>query len=66
MAGSDNHVRVGTRAAGEGTCPDYLAAKAHPALRPAPPGTDHLWRGVRPGRTHSRGNAVTGPEQLPS
>jgi len=35
MAGSDDHVRVGTRAAGEGTCPDYLAAKAHPALRPA-------------------------------
>lgn len=35
MVGSDDHVRVGTRAAGEGTCPDYLAAKAHPALRPA-------------------------------
>jgi hypothetical protein len=37
MTGPTDHVRVGTRPAGEGTCPDYLAAKAHPALRPATP-----------------------------
>jgi PD-(D/E)XK nuclease superfamily protein len=35
MTGPTNHVRVGTRAIGEGTCPDYLAAKARPALWPA-------------------------------
>ena len=35
MTGPTDHVRVGTRSAGEGTCPDYLAAKAHPALWPA-------------------------------
>jgi hypothetical protein len=35
MTGPTDHVRVGTRLADEGTCPDYLAAKAHPALRPA-------------------------------
>ena len=35
MTGATDHVRVGTRSSGEGTCPDYLAAKAHPALRPA-------------------------------
>src|SRR5512146_1962249 len=37
MTGPTDHVRVGTRSAGEGTCPDYLAAKAHPALWPATP-----------------------------
>jgi hypothetical protein len=37
MTGPTNRVRVGTRSAGEGTCPDYLAAKAHPALWPAAP-----------------------------
>ena len=35
MTGPTDHVRVGTRSVGEGTCPDYLAAKAHPALWPA-------------------------------
>jgi hypothetical protein len=35
MTGSTDHVRVGTRSVGEGTCPDYFAAKAHPALWPA-------------------------------
>jgi hypothetical protein len=35
MTGPTDHVRVGTRFVGEGTCPDYLAAKAHPALWPA-------------------------------
>jgi hypothetical protein len=35
MTGPIDHVRVGTRSVGEGTCPDYLAAKAHPALWPA-------------------------------
>jgi hypothetical protein len=35
MTGPTNHVRVGTRSVGEGTCPDFLAAKAHPALWPA-------------------------------
>ena len=35
MTGPTNHLRVGTRSIGEGTCPDYLAAKAHPAMWPA-------------------------------
>ena len=35
MTGPTDHVRVGTRSVGEGTCPDFLAAKAHPALWPA-------------------------------
>lgn len=35
MTGPANHVRVGTRSVGEGTCPDFHAAKAHPALWPA-------------------------------
>ena len=35
MTGPTDHVRVGTRSVGEGTCPDYLAAKAHPGLWPA-------------------------------
>ena len=35
MTGPTDHVRVGTRSVGEGTCPDYAAAKAHPALWPA-------------------------------
>ena len=35
MTGPTDHVRVGTRSIGEDTCPDYLAAKAHPALWPA-------------------------------
>jgi hypothetical protein len=35
MTGPTDHVRVGTRSVGEGTCPDYVAAKAHPALWPA-------------------------------
>jgi hypothetical protein len=35
MTGPTDHVRVGTRSVGEGTCPDYLAANAHPGLWPA-------------------------------
>ena len=35
MTGNRHLVRIGTRAADEGTCPDNLAAKALPAVWPA-------------------------------